>query len=255
MASHTNINSGETAADPAFAADAKDERTLDEDAWSKIFKIIRDVDGERVQDYREDIDNILVFAGLYSAVLTAFLVDSYKQLQQDPQDTMIFLLQQVVLQTNSFVINDRFINSTLPHPNLVPAFVPTLNAQRVNGLWFTSLVLSLISASFCIIVKQWLRQFLSIGQSSPRAHLRVRHFRTKGITKYWVFEIAAFLPLLLQISLLFFFIGLCLFTTNIHKSIGNTTVTLVTAWGFLFLATIFVPAFDPACPYKFPALR
>ncbi|KAI0688465.1 hypothetical protein BC835DRAFT_1284579, partial [Cytidiella melzeri] len=180
--------------------------------WSAMSKIVREVDAEKIQDYKEDIDTILVFAGLFSAVMTAFLIESYQNLSQDPNVVMILLLQQVALQTNSYVINAGFLNSTIPPliPTL-PAFQPSANAIRVNVLWFASLTLSLVSASFGILVKQWLREYLAGEYTSPQARLRIRHFRNPGLDHWKVFEIAAILPLLLQLSLGLFLIGLCFF--------------------------------------------
>ncbi|KAI0691122.1 hypothetical protein BC835DRAFT_1249854, partial [Cytidiella melzeri] len=53
-------------------------------------------DERKIKDYKEDIDTFLVFAGLFSAVLTAFLVESYQGLQQDPMEVMVALMQQVL---------------------------------------------------------------------------------------------------------------------------------------------------------------
>lgn len=184
-------------------------------------------------------------------------MESYNALQQDPKDVTVFLLQQLVLQTHSFVISDGFINSTISRPSIVKPFTPSLAAQRLNVLWFASLTLSLISASFSIVVKQWLREFLAMDlkHSSPRGRLRVRHFRIPGLSRYMVLEIASSIPLLLQLSLLLFFIGLCYFTAGVHESIGNTTLPLVASWAFLFVATCTIPAIDPQCPYKVPILK
>lgn len=77
------------------------------------------------------------------------------------------------------------------------SFMPTLAAKRVNILWFASLTLSLISALFDILVKQWLCEYLAGDQVSPQARLRIRHFRQPGLEHWHVFGIAAFLPLVL----------------------------------------------------------
>ncbi|KAI0087518.1 hypothetical protein BDY19DRAFT_234587 [Irpex rosettiformis] len=139
-------------------------------SWNEISKTIRAVDGERVKDCKEDIDTILVFAGLFSAVMTAFLVESYQTLQQDPQDTIVSLLQQLVTQTSSFVVNDNFVNSTNLQPNSIrlSTFEPPMNAQRVNVLWFSSLTLSLVSASFSHMRKRSSVRMTRLKQMSSR---------------------------------------------------------------------------------------
>lgn len=194
-------------------------------------------------------------AGLYSAVLTAFLVESYKALREDTRETIIFLLRQLVVQTNSFIANDRFINSTTGTlPDLEPSFPPSSHLTLVNSLWFASLTLSLTSASFSIVVKQWLLKLPVQEHIAPKTHLRIRHLRHAGLKLYKVFDIAAFLPLLLQVSLLLFFIGLCFYTADAYNRIRNATIVLVSLWGFFLIATTLIPGLDPRCPYKVPLL-
>ncbi|KAI0093088.1 hypothetical protein BDY19DRAFT_407332 [Irpex rosettiformis] len=168
---------------------------------------------------------------------------------------MLLLMQQLTTQTHSYSLNGGFLNSTAPPMPTIPEFTPTVNAIRVNVLWFASLTLSLVSASFGILVKQWLREYLAGEYTSPQARLRIRHFRTPGLDHWKVFEIAAILPLLLQLSLALFLIGLCFFTADVHDTIGHTTLPLVAGWGFLFIAASFAPALSPRCPYKTTLLK
>ncbi|KAI0758447.1 hypothetical protein BC629DRAFT_1272688, partial [Irpex lacteus] len=69
-----------------------------------------------------------------------------------------------------------------------------------------------------------------------------------------VFGIASTLPLLLQISLALFFAGLCIFTWDVHPTLGKTTLPLVGAWACLFLVVTITPSFTARCPYTTPAL-
>lgn len=191
-------------------------------------------------------------AGLYSAVLTAFVIESYKNLQQDSQVVIIGLLQQIASQ--NFISGPGFLNSTNTSPSL-PSFEPPLWAIRVNVLWFTSLLLSLASASLGILVKQWLREYLALEYAAPRERLRARQYRNPALSEWKVFEIAAILPLLLQISLGLFFLGLCFFTSAVHSSIGHATVPVVSAWVFLLLVTTIAPLFSPRCPFRTTFLK
>lgn len=93
---------------------------------------------------------------MYSAVLTALLAESYQGLKPDQSAIMITLLSQVVQQTHTYSAHSGCLNSTAAplDVNSVYQFEPTLAAKRVNILWFATLTLSLISASFRIPVKQ-----------------------------------------------------------------------------------------------------
>ncbi|KAI0776496.1 hypothetical protein BC629DRAFT_1290650, partial [Irpex lacteus] len=232
--------------DPAFVA-AQQTSTGQLTGWVAVEKALKDFDEQEIGGYKEDIDSLLTFVspvpysaslidigakctGLYSAVLTAFVIVSYPLLQdQDPTS-----------------------GSMTTSSSLSSSFQPPLSAIRINILWFASLVISLATASFAILVKQWLRAYMAFATASPQGQLRVRHFRRSGLTAWRVFGIASSLPLLLQISLAFFFAGLCIFTWDVHPTLGKTTVPLVGAWAFLFLAVTIAPSFTARCPYTTP---
>lgn len=116
-------------------------------------------------------------------------------------------------------------------------------------------MISLIAASFAILVKQWLREYLIVKNPSPQARLRVRRLREPQLAVWRVTEIAAVLPLLLQLSLGLFFVGMCYFTSAIHSSIGYTTVPLVAGWAACFLSVTLLPFVFPRCPYRTPLLK
>ncbi|PSR78467.1 hypothetical protein PHLCEN_2v7410 [Hermanssonia centrifuga] len=225
--------------------------------WAAMARTMRDVDEEKIRDYKEDIDTLLVFAGLFSAVLTAFLLESFQTLSENQTTTMVSLIRQMSSQTHSYTISNGLINSTAPLPSLYAKneFVPLTADICNNVLWFSSLMISLMAASFGILVKQWLREYLAGEYTSPLARLRVRQFRNPGLTDWKVFEIAAILPLLLQLALGLFFLGLCFFTSNVHPSIANTTRILAGGWAFLFTLVAIAPIFSPRCPYKIVLLK
>ena len=85
-------------------------------------------------------------AGLFSAVPSAFLVESYQALSPDPESQIISLLQQIA--TQSYTYSGGFLNTTLRQA----VFEAPTWTVRVNGLWFASLVVSLTTASFGMLV-------------------------------------------------------------------------------------------------------
>ena len=167
---------------------------------------------------------------------------------------MVFLLQQIAVQTQSYTVTSSFMNSTA-QPSIPPPFSAPEWAVRVNGLWFASLVVSLATASLSMLVKQWLREYLAVERTAPQERLRARQYRRPALDKWRVFEIAAILPILLQVSLGLFFVGLCFFTASVDERMGRATVPLVSGWAFFILATTACPLFSPRCPYKTPLLK
>ncbi|KIP01189.1 hypothetical protein PHLGIDRAFT_80886, partial [Phlebiopsis gigantea 11061_1 CR5-6] len=179
------------------------------------------MDNKKIKGCKDDIDTLLVFvrpshclpaaiqgfltAGLFSAVLSAFLVESYKQLQPDNSSEIVALLRQSL--TQSYAVSPPFINSTLVI-NTVPAFEAPMSAVHVNALWFASLICSLATASIAMFVKQWLREYGKMSYVSPRDQLCAWQYRFLALDDWRVFDIAAALPLLLHVSLGLFFAGL-----------------------------------------------
>ncbi|GJE95370.1 hypothetical protein PsYK624_115540 [Phanerochaete sordida] len=218
-----------------------------------MVKTVRDVDTQKVDDTKEDIDTLLVFAGLFSAVVTTFVVATYPSLMPDNTDELVFLMRQSLAQSYTFA--DGVLRPITPFPADPPFEVP-LWALRVNGLWFASLIVSLSTASFGMLVKQWLIEYLAMEQwISPQEQLRARQYRHPALKHWKVFEIAALLPLLLHISLGLFFLGLCFYTTAANETIGRSTFPLVAGWAFFALLTFIAPLASPRCPYKITLLK
>ena len=143
---------------------------------ARIYDLVREFDKNRIVDNKEDIDTLLVFvspcfilirrvtnyfekAGLFSAVVTAFIIESYKSLQQQLEDLTNILLIQLINQTSHLSINGNLINSTIPTLN-IPSFETSRVSSVVNTLWFLILLIALITASLGILVKQWVHDLL-----------------------------------------------------------------------------------------------
>ncbi|KAK7677479.1 hypothetical protein QCA50_019592 [Cerrena zonata] len=187
----------------------------DHTGWGRISDLIRQYDRDRVEDVKEDIDTLLVLAGLFSAVVTAFIIESYKTLQQQPEDTTNQILLPLSAQIASLALSGNFANSTIP-AFTTPSFVPARFSVLINTLWLLSLVFALITASLGILVKQWLHELMARDTQDPRQQVKIRFFREVGVQRWQVFEIAAALPLLLQLALLLFFIGLSTFLHDLN---------------------------------------
>ena len=140
-------------------------------------------------------------------------------------------------------------------PFTAASFSPPRSAVRINTLWFISLVLSLVSASLGMLIKQWLREYLTGNYTSPRERIRVRHYRHEGLLTWHVFEIAAMPPLLLQLSLILFFVGLSDFLRQLDSIVGWVVTGVVILWLLLLTTSIIAPVLCFRCPYKFPLLK
>ncbi|EIN04139.1 hypothetical protein PUNSTDRAFT_21034, partial [Punctularia strigosozonata HHB-11173 SS5] len=69
--------------------------------WETCLEEMLRHDTKMVEDWNDEINTILILAGLFSAVLTAFTVESYQLLQQDPEQESADTLSQISLQLES----------------------------------------------------------------------------------------------------------------------------------------------------------
>ena len=131
------------------------------------------------------------------------------------------LLARLSLQLSALTIafmnanpaSSGLINSTAPAlslPDVASRFVPVSYAVPVNVLWFLSLTLSLVSAFFAIAAQQWLRQLRIPPDMPVRRAVQLLAFRQDGLKTWQVPSIISLLPLLLQIAVGLFLVGLFL---------------------------------------------
>ena len=199
----------------------------------------------------------LLQAGLFSAVLTAFIVESYQLLQPSSTDATLAVLHQISHQVASFTINPTFVNSTYPSrllDDVQSPFSAPASAIWINTLWFASLVCSLAAASIALIVKQWLREAMMglwrTGTSRETARLRQR--RLNGLVKWRVGSIVATLPILLQLALILFLIGMVVMLWSLHSVVATVTSSLVGVLFAVFVLATIMPVLRWDCPYRSP---
>ncbi|PIL23224.1 hypothetical protein GSI_14533 [Ganoderma sinense ZZ0214-1] len=244
--------------DPKAVEEQLKEEFTDEqraEAWNKAAQAVKTHHDELVERWQRAMDSILVYAGLFSAVLTAFNVQSYQLLQPAPTDPMIAALQQISAQLNSFSINPSFINSTQPSlspSQLQPPFRAPVSAVWINALWFSSLVCSLASASVALMVKQWLYEESKGLSGTSREAARLRQYRLNSLIKWKVGTIILVPSVLLQVALFLFLSGLLILLWTIHKTVAAViTVLICPLFIFVFVTTI-LPTFKLDCCYRSP---
>ncbi|KAI0791009.1 hypothetical protein C8Q75DRAFT_890904 [Abortiporus biennis] len=224
--------------------------------WTELDKKFKTYDEKMIHNWNDEIDTLLVFAGLFSAVVTAFNIVSFQRLSVDSSDVSLLVLQRISEQLASFTLSNSFLNSTAaPLPFPPTSFHAPKSVIRINMLWFTSLVFSLVSASLAMLVKQWLREYVSGDHSSPRMHARIRQFRYHGLAKWRVFEIMALLPILLQVALILFLIGLISFLELVDGDVSKLVTIFISIWLAVYVVATILPTFAPDCPYKSPQAR
>ena len=107
-------------------------------------------------------------------------------------------------------IATQLANSTDPLPPslAIPEFTVTQAQVRINIVWFLSLTVSLTTVLVGILCLQWLREFQRDAALPHKDAVALRQMRYEGLIQWHVPGILSILPLLLQLSLVLFFIGL-----------------------------------------------
>ncbi|TDL18971.1 hypothetical protein BD410DRAFT_727757, partial [Rickenella mellea] len=173
--------------------------------WQSYLELSDKYDNDLVESWRDDMDSLLIFAALFSASVTAFVIESYKFLQEDPSEVTLNVLLQ---------ISQQLAHGTQASAASRPSsFRPGHTAIAVNIFWLFSLFFSLACALAAVMVRQWARHYLRSPRSllftSERA--RSRQFLYERMKAWRLEVIVDAIPALLHISLMLFFVGLLLF--------------------------------------------
>ncbi|CAK5278547.1 unnamed protein product [Mycena citricolor] len=236
------------------------ERASGNKLWSAYISEAQNYDQGLLDGWRSEMDGMLIFAGLFSGVITTFIIDSYKTLNPDSGSQTVVLLSQTVLllsqisQQLANMNNGTAMADTLPPAT---AFSPPVSALVCNALWFTSLALSLSSALVATLVKQWAQEYQHRTSmfSSPSVRARVYMYLYYGLQRFNMHAVVGVPPLLLHAALLLFFAGLVAFLVPINIIITGMTCALLFLSVSVYGTFTALPLFFLDCPYQTPLTR
>ncbi|KZP12371.1 hypothetical protein FIBSPDRAFT_985086, partial [Athelia psychrophila] len=192
------------------------------------------------------MDAILIFAGLFSAVVTTFIIEGYGNLMPDPNATTVALLQQISQQLAGNAVQ----NATLA----LGLFGPASSALRVNAFWILSLCLALTCALAATLVQQWARHYMQAVQRRPAPHsqARMRVYLFDGMKKFKMSAVVEGIPTLLHASVFLFFAGLVDFLYQINLRIAVVALSIVAACGGLYVLITILPILHRQSPFRTP---
>ncbi|KAI0062746.1 hypothetical protein BV25DRAFT_1838199 [Artomyces pyxidatus] len=243
----------------ARLAEEKQREDRSRDAWSNFWpmylKESEKEDNNLVDNITIYTNGVLVFTGLFGAIVTAFIIESYKQLQPPDSGTTaaVALFAHLSLQIAASSNGTHLPSITLDSS----AFRPSSSALRVNILWFLSLSLSLSCALGAALMQQWARRYISHTKEAQRAgtvdtqglihaylFLGLRTFRFKAAVEA--------LPALLHASVILFFVGMVDFLVSINKTVAYVLLAFVALGALVYLGLTILPSTWPNSPYATP---
>ncbi|KAH9015815.1 hypothetical protein EDB84DRAFT_1234586, partial [Lactarius hengduanensis] len=226
--------------------------------WSVYVDEAEHHDKALIGSWKDDMEGVIVFAGLYSASLTAFLVESYKNLAPDPIQVNAYYTQQSVVLLAQISAQLAASGSPVPSAFDIPLQYPEFHARksdvRINIYWFLSLVFSLAAALAATLVQQWARDYMHVFQryNHPLKRARIRQFLYEGAKRWHMAAVVDTIPALIHISLFLFFIGLAEFLFGLNTSTATVTTITTTICAILYFWSVIAPSLDPKSPYQSP---
>ncbi|KAG6829869.1 hypothetical protein H0H92_003213 [Tricholoma furcatifolium] len=251
------------------------DRDYDERAqkfWSIYVTEAEQYDTNITETWKANMDSTLIFvsticlhlvsnvklvselqAGLFSATVTAFIIDSYKLLETDSGvGTEELLTQILALQIVAASLN----TSAVQLPTTLPTTTsePSASAILINVLWFLSLTCSLAAALCVTLVQQWIRDYLQRIQQTnqPQKRATIRGILFAGSVKWKMNDVVEVIPTLLHLSLFLFFAGLCTFLWKISMATALAVIAVVFCFLTFYGVATIAPLLDPTTPYETP---
>lgn len=167
----------------------------------------------------------------------------------------MLVLRRISVQLETFSLSPGFANSSSTAPPLPSLdFVADSTTRWINALWFLSLVFSLASALFGILVKQWIREYMqwNAALASPRDNVLVRQIRFEAWNTWNVPATIASIPALLELALVFFVSGLVILLWTLDPVVSIVITTSAAVFLAIASTLTILPAFFKRCPYKSP---
>ncbi|KAJ7670707.1 hypothetical protein DFH06DRAFT_140826 [Mycena polygramma] len=182
--------------------------------WTAYKTLADEHDKEFQQKYSTDLDTSLIFAGLFSAVDSAFII----QIQPDIQ----------------------------PHGTPLVILV-------AQNLLYVSLFSTLLAALLAVLGKQWLMYYMAAGERGTIEARGLERQRKFDGLRRWKFDaVMQIFPLLLQLGLFLFSAALSIYLWRIHLSLALVVLSF-TSIGFISYTTLLISAVaSPDSPFQSP---
>ncbi|PVG03049.1 hypothetical protein CPB86DRAFT_793958 [Serendipita vermifera] len=217
--------------------------TEDTTAWEIYNHKAGEVDREMIKDWNDSLNTLLIFTALYSAVLTAFIIESMKLLEEDPAETTRDIL---------LTISKQLANMSFPAFEQA-SYHPPEYAVVVNGLFFTSLSFSLIASLLAVLALQWVANYdMGLNTSSVPKRALQRHVRFRGIEKWKMAELIASLPVLIFVALFLFFIGIADWLWHMNRAISSIVMGGIGICFLLYTITSVISIMHVDAPFRTP---
>ncbi|KAJ7210786.1 hypothetical protein GGX14DRAFT_624925 [Mycena pura] len=185
--------------------------------WTSYMKLADEHDKEFKEKYSTDLDTSLIFAGLFSAIGSAFIIQIQPQLTPGPHAK------------------------------------PPIKIVVAQSLLYISLSTTLLAALLAVLGKQWIMYYQAAGSRGTIEQRGLERQRKLDGLRKWKFDtLLQMFPLLLQLGLLLFSTALSIYlwTVNVSIAIIVLAFTLLGVGAYLYLLSSAI--FSPDSPFQTP---
>ncbi|CAE6436880.1 unnamed protein product, partial [Rhizoctonia solani] len=170
--------------------------------WDKYVKLTEAEDKDIIEDWEGAIDVTLVFAALFSAISTGFVLESSKEMKPDQAAITVSAIRELtsVVQIG-FQLPVGNIPSSESLATSVTPFKPSKVAVWVNCLWFFSLGLSISVSLFAMLAKRWCYKCRSRHSGTPYERAVRRQEAWDALQKWKLELLIEQLPTVMHVAL------------------------------------------------------
>jgi hypothetical protein len=128
---------------------------------------------------------------------------------------------------------------------------PSLIRIAATLLWFFSLILSVGSALYGLLVKQWIREYMRWTSIFPVQHaVHIRYHRKKNLDAWYIEWIVMLLSSGLTLGLVLFLLGIVVLLFDVNLAIAIVIAITVVFLLIEGVCVAILPIFVPSCPYR-----
>ncbi|KAG8898292.1 hypothetical protein FRC00_003028 [Tulasnella sp. 408] len=214
--------------------------------------LANELDDDMVTGLKEQLDGMLIFAGLFAGVNTAFLALTIPLLSPDPADDTNALLSR----NNAILI--QFLagrNDSVPPSPPLPStsFSPSPDIFIINALFALSLAIAIISSFLAVLGRQWLVYYRKRSGGGPD-HQRWEELKRFLGAERWRLQtiLDDVLPSLLQIGLIIFCVSLILYLQHLNHTISLIVAIPMYVGLAFFIGSALCTVWDKFCPFHSP---
>ncbi|KAG9043722.1 hypothetical protein FS837_009202 [Tulasnella sp. UAMH 9824] len=238
----------QTEPEPKLTAIPKKPKEFGEDGgnfYKRYDALAGELDDDMVKRLKSQLDSILIFAGLFAGVNSAFLALTLPEMSADPADDTNALLLQLVTG------GDSTIRSADDLPSAT--FTPSRGIIPVNVLLSLGLTIAILVSFFAILGQQWLTCYCKRSGGGPENYRWEQLQRYLGARGYGLEAVLDdILPAVLQSALAIFGIAFVIYLQTLSNAVCYVVAALLTiAAEIVFFMSYFSVA-DKWCPFKSP---